>query len=323
MKKREFTLHSAYDHLSLSCAEYLPQTEEAEEKIAEEAGKTGACAAQKIKGVVQLVHGMCEYKERYEPFAKFLTDNGYIVFSHDHRGHGNSVKSAEDLGWFGDKKGEAIVDDVAMVTDEIRRRYPALPLTLFGHSMGSLVVRAYLKKYEEEVDKLVVCGSPSKNALAGAGIVLNGMISAFKGARHRSALMAKLSTGDGDENFPDEGKNAWLTRDKAVVEKYNADDKCNFVFTCNGFSNLLRLVKNVYKKKNYPVKKPDLPVFFIAGGDDPVIINKEKWRQAHDFLKQAGYKNVTGKLYEGMRHEILNETGKEEVYRDVLDFLQK
>ncbi|MDD6995283.1 MAG: alpha/beta hydrolase [Candidatus Borkfalkiaceae bacterium] len=311
MKKREFTLKSAYDNLEIACAEYQPD------------GVTQGKGAEGAKGVVQLVHGMCEYKERYEPFVRFLIGNGYIVFSHDHRGHGNSVKSAEDLGYFGDKKGEAIVDDTALVTDEIRRSYPDLPLTLFGHSMGSLVVRAYLKKYEEKIDKLVVCGSPSKNALAGAGIALNGVISALKGERHRSALMAKLSTGGGDEEFPGEGKNAWLTREKSVVEKYNADEKCNFVFTCNGFSNLLHLVKNVYKKKNYPVKNPDLPVFFIAGGDDPVIINAKKWLAALEFLKKAGYKNVSGKLYEGMRHEILNERGKEEVYNDVLDFLRK
>ncbi|MGN1052964.1 MAG: alpha/beta fold hydrolase [Candidatus Scatosoma sp.] len=315
MKKREFTLKSAYDGLEIACAEYLSD--------GAERGGAGEKTACNVKGAVQLVHGMCEYKERYEPFAKFLTDNGFVVFASDHRGHGNSVKSTEDLGYFGDKKGEAIVDDTALVTDEIRRLYPAVPLTLFGHSMGSLVVRAYLKKYEEKIDKLIVCGSPSKNALAGAGLALNKAISLFKGGRHRSALMAKLSTGDGDENFPGEGKNAWLTRDKTVVEKYNADEKCNFVFTCNGFSNLLHLVKNVYKRKNYPVKKPGLPVFFIAGGDDPVIINGEKWLAAQEFLKNAGYKDVSGKLYEGMRHEILNENGKEEVYNDVLAFLCK
>lgn len=315
MKKREFTVKSGYDGLEIACAEYLPECAES--------GGAGEAAACNVKGAVQLVHGMCEYKERYEPFAKFLTDHGFAVFASDHRGHGNSVKSAEDLGYFGDKKGEAIVDDTALVTDEIKRLYPDLPLILFGHSMGSLVVRAYLKKYEEKIDKLIVCGSPSKNALAGAGLALNKAISLFKGARHRSALMARLSTGDGDDNFPGEGKNAWLTRDRAIVDKYNADGKCNFIFTCNGFSNLLHLVKNVYKKSNYPVKRPDLPVFFIAGADDPVIINKEKWLAAQDFLKKAGYKNVSGKLYEGMRHEILNEHGKEEVYNDVLAFLCK
>lgn len=307
MQKREFTLKSKYDNLALSCAEYT----------AEGVTQTNA------KGVVQIVHGMCEYKERYEGFIDYLTRNGYIVFAHDHRGHGGSVTANENLGYFGDKKGEAIVDDAALVTDEIRRLYPGLSVTLFGHSMGSLVVRAYIQKYEEKIDKLIVCGSPSKNSLAGFGLMLNGVISAFRGKKYRSRLMANASTGGGDDKFPGEGKNAWLTRDKTVVEKYNADEKCNFVFSCNGFSNLLHLVKNVYKKKKYPAKHSDLPIFFMAGADDPVIGSEKKWLAAQQFLRDVGYKNVTGKSYPKMRHEILNELGKEEVYADALAFIEK
>ena len=307
MQKREFTLQSKYDNLALSCAEYA----------AEGVTQTNA------RGVVQIVHGMCEYKERYEGFIDYLTQNGYIVFAHDHRGHGGSVTANENLGYFGDKKGEAIVDDAALVTDEIRRLYPGLSVTLFGHSMGSLVVRAYIQKYEEKIDKLIVCGSPSKNSLAGFGLMLNGVISAFRGKKYRSRLMANASTGGGDDKFPGEGKNAWLTRDKTVVEKYNADEKCNFIFTCNGFSNLLHLVKNAYKKKKYPAKHSDLPIFFMAGADDPVIGSEKKWLEAQQFLRDVGYKNVTGKLYPKMRHEILNELGKEEVYADALAFIEK
>lgn len=307
MQKREFTLQSKYDNLALSCAEYA----------AEGVTQTNA------KGVVQIVHGMCEYKERYEDFIDYLAQNGYIVFAHDHRGHGGSVTANENLGYFGDKKGEAIVDDAALVTDEIRRLYPGLSVTLFGHSMGSLVVRAYIQKYEEKIDKLIVCGSPSKNSLAGFGLMLNGVISAFRGKKYRSRLMANASTGGGDDKFPGEGKNAWLTRDKTVVEKYNADEKCNFVFSCNGFSNLLHLVKNAYKKKKYPAKHSDLPIFFMAGADDPVIGSEKKWLEAQQFLRDVGYKNVTGKLYPKMRHEILNELGKEEVYADALAFIEK
>lgn len=307
MQKREFTLQSKYDNLALSCAEYT----------AEGVTQTNA------KGVVQIVHGMCEYKERYEGFIDYLTQNGYIVFAHDHRGHGGSVTANENLGYFGDKKGEAIVDDAALVTDEIRRLYPGLSVTLFGHSMGSLVVRAYIQKYEEKIDKLIVCGSPSKNSLAGFGLMLNGVISAFRGKKYRSRLMANASTGGGDDKFPGEGKNAWLTRDKTVVEKYNADERCNFVFSCNGFSNLLHLVKNAYKKKKYPAKHSDLPIFFMAGADDPVIGSEKKWLAAQQFLRDVGYKNVTGKLYPKMRHEILNELGKEEVYVDALAFIEK
>jgi alpha-beta hydrolase superfamily lysophospholipase len=145
-------------------------------------------------------------------------------------------------------------------------------------------------------------------------------ISLFKGERYRSALLAKLSTGNGDKNFPSEGKNAWLTRDKTVVDAYNADPHCNFTFTCNGFLNLFKLMQHTYDKKAYALKNKTLPIFFIAGSDDPVIVSAEKWQNAQQFLREIGYENVSGKLYHQMRHEIHNEFGKEEVYADIIRF---
>ena len=239
--------------------------------------------------------------------AKLSHVNRVLLFDYHRRPPGSAD--------FGDYVEDAVHYVQQHASDE--------PCLLFGHSMGSLVVRAYIQKYEEKIDKLIVCGSPSKNSLAGFGLMLNGVISAFRGKKYRSRLMANASTGGGDDKFPGEGKNAWLTRDKTVVEKYNADEKCNFIFSCNGFSNLLHLVKNAYKKKKYPAKHSDLPIFFMAGADDPVIGSEKKWLAAQQFLRDVGYKNVTGKLYPKMRHEILNELGKEEVYADALAFIEK
>lgn len=302
MKKEKFTIASEDDALSLSCVVYVPDGE--------------------AKGIFQIAHGMTEYKERYEPLARFLCENGYIVGAMDHRGHGDSVKEKKDLGYFGDTRAEAIVEDTFLFTKELKKRY-ALPVVLYGHSMGSLVVRCYLQKHDDEIEKLIVSGAPFENPATGLGLFVNGTISLFLGKRHRSKLMAKLTTGDGDKNFKGEGKNAWLTRDVSVREKYNEDEKCNYVFTCNGFQNLLKLVKHTYQKKRYEVKKPTLPVLFLAGSDDPVIGDAEKWYAAQRFLSAVGYRNVKGKLYPKMRHEIHNEIGKEEVYADILSFVEK
>lgn len=300
MNVETFTVSSAFDGLPLSCTAYIPD---------------GA-----PRGIFQIVHGMCEYKERYGDFMRFLASNGYIAASHDHRGHGASVRSEADLGWFNDKKGEAVVQDAVLVTRELKRRYPSLPVVLFGHSMGSMVVRCYIAKYDDEIDKLIVCGSPSKNPMAFAGVAMANSVALFRGDRYRSNALAQLSTGNGDKKFPGEGKNAWLTRDKSIVEAYNADPHCNFIFTANGFLNLFRLMQHTYDKTAYAVKNKSLPVYFVAGSDDPVIVGADKWQQAQQFLRDLGYTNVSGKLYHQMRHEILNETGKEEVYADLLSF---
>ena len=301
MKKEFFSLYSKFDNLPLSVLVVEPK--------------------QEAKGIIQLVHGMCEHKLRYERFMEFLAENGFICCMHDHRGHGSSVLEEEDLGYFGDRTGKAVVEDTALLTREMKKRYPALPVYLFGHSMGSLIVRCYLQEYDDEIEKLVVCGSPSKNPLCGLGLFLNGTISLFKGERHRSQMMSNIAL-DGDKKFKGEGKGAWLTRDKSVVEEYQKDAKSGFTFTCNGFANLLKLMKSTYSKKKYKVKNPSLSILFIAGSDDPVIGDEGKWISAQNSLREIGYTQVEGKLYPSMRHELLNEIGREEVWNDLLSFFQ-
>ncbi len=274
------------------------------------------------KGIVQLVHGMTEHKERYQDFAEFLAKNGYVAICHDHRGHGESVKEKADWGWFYEYEGIAIVEDAAQISKYAKEKYPNLPLTLFGHSMGSLVVRCYLREHDDLCDKLVVCGAPYKNPLVGMAIALEKTVRLFKGARHRSKLLKHLSTGKGNKPFEKEGKNAWLNRNRACVGKYNADPACGYIFTCNGYENLFKLLKRTYTKKGYKVQNPNLPIYFVAGGEDPVIGNEVKWLNAIEFLREVGYGEVRGKLYEGMRHEILNEVGNEEVYNDLLAFIE-
>ena len=275
------------------------------------------------KGIIQILHGMCEYKERYEEFMRFFASHGYVAVCHDHRGHGDSVKDEADLGYFYDKTGKAIVDDAAQLTEFLKVEYPNLPVILFGHSMGSMVARCYLRDYDYLIDKAIICGSPSANPFCGAGIFLAKLISALRGDRHRSKLLAYLSTGKGAKRFEHEGVGAWLTHDRNCIEKFYQNPKGKHKFTCNGYENLLCLMKTTYTKEGYQVRKPNLPIHFVSGSEDAVLGGELQWMKSVETSRDVGYQSVTGKLYEGLRHEIFNDIGKEEVYQDLLEFIEK
>ena len=281
--------------------------------------KTLVVAPESPKAVVQLVHGMAEHKERYIPFMNYLSEAGYACVICDLRGHGETVEKKEDLGWLGKGGMKALVDDVNCVTVWIQEHYPGIPCFLFGHSMGSMVVRSYIKRYDRDVAGVIVCGSPSKNPAAGLGDFLAGCIGLFRGQRYRSQFLADLCTGNNDKKFASDSiKNAWLSVNRANVEAYNHDPLCGFVFTVNGYRNgLFRLMKDIYSPDGWTVTKPDMPIHFIAGAEDPCIISLKKFSQAVSFLRNRGYRDVTSQVYPGMRHEILNETGREDVWRDV------
>lgn len=274
------------------------------------------------RGIVQLVHGMCEHKERYIPLMEFLCGKGYAVVCHDHRGHGESVPSPADLGYMGKKGWLALVEDAKRMTDWAKEKWPGLPLTLFGHSMGSLVVRSYAKRYDDAIDSLIVCGCPSDNPAKGAGIFLARATGLLRGWHYRPALMQKISFGNYNKPFEKEGWAAgWVCSDRDVLEAYHADPLCQYVFTADGFLNLLLLMKDCYCLKGWKMARPDLPVRFISGGEDPCRVSDDALRKAVESMKQAGYKDVTLRIYPGMRHEIQNETRRQIVWDDILSFL--
>ena len=274
------------------------------------------------RGIVQLVHGMCEHKERYIPLMEFLCGKGYAVVCHDHRGHGESVQSSEDLGYMGKKGWLALVEDAKLVTDWAKEKWPGLPLTLFGHSMGSLVVRSYAKRYDDAIDSLIVCGCPSDNPAQGAGIILARATGLLRGWHYRPSLMQKMSFGNYNKPFEKEGWPAgWVCSDRDVLEAYHADPLCQYVFTADGFLNLLLLMKDCYCLKGWKMARPDLPVRFISGGEDPCRVSDDALRKAVESMKQAGYKDVTLRIYPGMRHEIQNETRRQIVWDDILSYL--
>lgn len=271
------------------------------------------------KGVVQLVHGMCEHKERYLPFMEFLSDNGYACIIHDHRGHGESVKSPEDLGYMYNGGWRAMVDDVKLVGDWARNEFPGLKFTLFGHSMGSMVVRSYAKRFDFTIDTLYVCGSPSQNPIGGLGGLIAGAVGFFRGERYRSHLLHNLSLGRNNKAFEAEGsRNAWLTTDKAI-QKANAEDPlCQYIFTVNGFRNLISLMKDCYDPEGWVMNNPSLAVHFISGQDDPCRIGDKQHAASVEIFRKKGYRNVDSRIYPGMRHELLNETDRQTVWNDIL-----
>ena len=225
------------------------------------------------------------------------------------------------LGYFYDNSAEYIVEDLHQITKLMKEQYPNKPLVLFGHSMGSMVVRKYIKKYDDEIDKLIVCGSPSKNKYAKVGLNVAKLVEKLKGEKYRSKFIQKLAFGSYSSK-KEKSENSWICDNEDTVNKYDKDELCGFIFTTNGFQNLFGLMIDIYDKNGWRLNNKNLSILFIAGSNDPVIINKEKWLESQDFLKILGYNNIQNKLYEGMRHEILNEKESNLVYKDILNFIE-
>lgn len=275
------------------------------------------------QAIVQLSHGMCEHKERYLDFINELTKQGYLCLIHDHRGHGKSIKNKDDLGYFYKNGDLAIVEDLHQISLMIKERYPDLPVYLLGHSMGSLVVRCYVQKYDHDIDGLIVCGSPSDNPLAFIGIHLSRLYAKVKGDHIRPQLLQKLSFSSFNKRFNTNIANSWICSNAKVVEEYNQNPLCTFTFTANGFETLFKLVKKTYHNNNWVMNQPTLPILFIAGKQDPCITNEKKFNKAVQCMKKHGYMNIENYLFENMRHEILNETENEQVYQYIFKTLQQ
>lgn len=274
------------------------------------------------RGIVQLVHGMCEHKERYIPLMEFLSAHGLICVIHDHRGHGASVKSPEDLGYMYEGGWQSMVEDVRVVYDWIKAQYPQLKLVLYGHSMGSMIVRSFAKRYDEKICALLVSGCPVDNPAKGAGKALAWAFGKTKGWHYRPALLQKMSFGAYNKAFAGEGwPAAWVCSDPETLKDYHADPLCQYVFTANGFYNLMGLMQDCYSRKGWAVHNPTLPVHFMSGELDPCRGGDAQFRKAMRLMTLAGYHNVTAQVYPQMRHEIHNETGRQRVWDDLLHFI--
>lgn len=274
------------------------------------------------KAIIIFSHGMAEHKERYYDFIHYLNKNGYLCVIHDHRGHGDSVQNTDDYGYFYDDSGQQIVEDLHVIIKYMKDHYPDLDRYIFSHSMGTLVSRNYLQKYDDEIKKIVLCGPPFYNKATHIGYYVAKLIATLFGEKYRSKLIQKMAFGAFDKKFGGLIENEWICSDHKQVELYNNNTKCGFIFTTNGFQCLFHLVKNCYKNSAYEVKNKRLKMLFIAGSDDPVIGNENKFIEEIKFMNDLGYKNTNYILYPHLRHELLNERNKDNIYQDILNFFE-
>lgn len=275
------------------------------------------------KAVLQLSHGMIEFIERYEGLAQYLNEQDILVIGNDHLGHGHTAGRDEDFGYFcPEHMSETVVKDLHTVTEYAKKEYPGIPYFLLGHSMGSFMARRYLMTYGDELTGAILCGTGEQtSATLFAGKTAAGIIGAFKGQRYRSEFIRKTSFKGYNDRFEKRTENDWLTKDQSIVDWYNGHKFCTFGFTINGYKTLFEVLTYIQKQENYNKIPKNLPVYMIAGEDDPVGNYGEGVKHIYQQYKDSGIKDISIKLYPNDRHEILNELDKETVYADVADWI--
>ncbi len=280
----------------------------------------------KIKGVVQISHGMAEHAARYDEFAVTLGKAGYAVYANDHRGHGKTAGSLENAGYFADENGwKLVIDDLYAVTKIAKSEYPNIPLFLFAHSMGSLLARNYISIYYKDIKGVILSGTGGDPGLLGIiGMFIAKREAKKKGKKFPSLFLNKLSFGTFNKAFmPTRTDFDWLSRDEKEVDKYIADPYCGFVCTAGHFVDLLGGIKLINSAENINKIPKDLPIYLFSGEMDPVGANTKGVTQVYNSFKKAGIKDLEIKFYKNARHETLNEINKKEVYADVISWLDK
>lgn len=279
-----------------------------------------------VKAVLQMIHGMVEYIDRYDKFAEFLCAHGYYVVGHDHLGHGKSVQNEEAYGFFHETKGnEYIIGDIHKLREMTQEKYPDVPYFMLGHSMGSFFIREYMELYGEGLAGVIVMGTGAQPAaVLEAGCLLCRIIALFKGWKYRSRLVDNMAFGSYNKRFePARTEKDWLTKDEQIVDVYLAHPWCTFRFTVNAYYHLFRAMQFLQKRKNIRRIPADLPLFFVAGAEDPVGNFGKSVVKAGKMCRKCGVKDVEIKLYEGDRHEILNETDRDKVFTDLMKWMDK
>lgn len=307
MKKEEFYFDSRDNSSKIHAVRWTPDSEN-------------------VVAVVQIVHGMAEYAERYEEFAKFLTERNFVVTGEDHLGHGKSVREGELQGYFCEQDpATVVVRDVHRLKKMTQEMYPGVPYFLLGHSMGSFIVRNYICKYGTGIDGTLILGTGMQpDALLAASKAVAAIEGAFRGLKHVSRFIDKAAFGSYNKHIKDAKTDFdWLSRDEKKVADYIADKDCGFVFTVNGFKTLFELISRCKKKENLDNIPKNLPVFMASGDEDPVGDYGKGVKKAYQLFVDTGLKDVEMKLYPEDRHELLNELDRGQVMEDIGDWLAK
>ena len=276
-------------------------------------------------GVIQICHGISEHIGRYDDFAKFLASNGFVVAGEDHLGHGKSVSTSNKLGYFAEYGGwELVVGDMRKLYERLKEQYFNLPIFIYGHSMGSFLARTYIIRYHDGPDGVILSGTAQMSSIKLSTFisVANGMIKR-NGASFRNERLAQLLYVSYNRHCK-QNKTAydWLSRDNSIIEEFENDTDCGVTPTAALLRDMLTGIKYNSSLKNLDRMNTDLPVYFISGDDDPVgDYGKGVLTTYNSFLK-AGLSDVTLKLYHGARHDLPRETNREEVFEDILTWLQ-
>ena len=276
------------------------------------------------RAIVQIIHGIAEYIDRYDEFMSFLADNGIIAVGTDHLGHGKSIESDEQTGLFAYDNGwDYVVRDEEVLRLAMHENYPELPIIVFGHSMGSFMARTLLIRYPDAFNAAIISGTGNQGAaLVNGGLFMGNLVTGLKGAHHYSKFLNNLAFGSYNKIYDNpKTEYDWLSRDEANVQKYIDDPLCGFIPSCSLFRDMMTGVKFITNKKNLTAMNKNMPVYFMSGDMDPVGECGKGVQKAYNNFLEAGMKDVSIKLYPGGRHEMLNEINKDEVYTDILAWL--
>ena len=304
-----------------------------------------------VRAVLQLSHGMVEFIDRYKPLAEYLAGQGIVVVGHDHLGHGGSIRTKADYGYFAEPDGNravlddlghggsirtkadygyfaepdgnrAVLDDLHAMTLRTKERYPGVPYFLLGHSMGSFYARQYLCEYGQELSGAIIMGTGHQpKALVQFARSTCRALAAVHGWQYRSKLVANLSFMGYNKGLEGRTTHDWLNRDAAEVDKYLADERCTFTFTLNAYYSMFSGILRLHDPAFLARMPKDLPLLFLAGTADPVGDRGKGVLRAIQSLKSAGVQNIRCKLYPGARHELLMETNRQEVFADIAAWL--
>ena len=276
-----------------------------------------------VRAIVQLSHGMVEFIDRYKPLAEYLAARGILVTGNDHLGHGGSIRTRADYGYFAEPDGNrAVLDDLHAMTALTKQLYPGVPYFLLGHSMGSFYARQYLCEWGSELDGAIILGTGFQpKALVAFARTVCRVLAVFFGWQHRSRLVAELSFLGYNKGLEGRTTHDWLNRDAAEVDKYLADERCTFTFTLNAYYSMFSGILRLHDPAFLARMPKDLPLLFLAGTADPVGDRGKGVLRAIQSLKAAGVQNIRCKLYPGARHELLVETNRQEVFADIAAWL--
>lgn len=304
--KQEFYYPSSDGETSIHAVEWVPE--------------------QEVKAVLQICHGMVEYIDRYDGFATWLSEKGWYVTGNDHLGHGKSVLSEENYGFFHEPDGNrCVTGDIQKLWERTEQRYPGVPYFMLGHSMGSFLLRQYILSHGRGLSGAVIMGTGDKSyLLLSAGQLLCRAFALVKGWHYRSRMIDRMGLGSYNKKFePSESKKEWVTSDTQIRAVYEADPLCSFTFTVNGYYQMFEGMKKITGKKGAIRIPRTLPILLASGKEDPVGDFGKTVEKIYGQYREAGIKDVTLKLYEEDRHEILNEQDRQQVYEDIWKWMEE